>query len=50
MDKGRIHVFTDKAKVGALPDIVFVGAAGQQTELPGWLWCVPAAETDPENP
>lgn len=30
MDKGKIQIFTDKAKVGVLPDIVLVGAAGQQ--------------------
>lgn len=50
MDEGKIQIFTDKAKVGTLPDIVLVGAAEQQRELPGCLWHTPAAETDPANP
>lgn len=32
-----MQIFTDKAKVGALPDVVPVGAAEQHTELPGCL-------------
>lgn len=50
MDEGGIQIFTDKAKVEALPDIVLVGAAEQQTPLPGCPWHVPGAETDPANP
>lgn len=50
MDEGRIQIFTDKAKMGALPVIVLVGAAEQQTELPGCLCHVPSAETDLANP
>lgn len=48
--KERMQIFTDEAKAGALPDIVFVGAADQQMEIPGCLRWVPAPETDPANP
>lgn len=37
IDQGRIQIFTDKVRVGALPHIVLVAAAVQQTELPGYL-------------
>lgn len=47
MDKGRTQIFTDKAKVGGLPDTVLVGAAEQQTELQTLL--AAAAEADPNN-
>lgn len=40
--KERMQIFTDKAKAGALPDVVPVGAAEQHTELPG---CLPQAQT-----
>lgn len=36
-----MQIFTDKAKAGALPDVVPVGAAEQHTELPG---CLPQAQ------
>lgn len=50
IDQGRIKIFTDKVRVGALPHIVLVAAAGQQTELPGYPWPVPAAQIDLANP
>lgn len=50
IDQGRIQIFTDKVRVGTLPHIVLVAAAGQQTELTRYLWPVPAAQTDLANP
>lgn len=46
----RIKIFTDKVRVGALPHIVLVAAAGQQTELPVYLWPVPAARQTLQTP
>lgn len=48
MDEGRTQIFTDKAKVGGLPDTVLVSAAEQQTELQTLL--VAAAGAEPRNP